>query len=79
MMNELLLNIENGPLRRDNTPSPRLIKDSTVPPEVHRIVIEFNEKTNDTAEAEVGDKESNKQKISLRRQPSSNLQGYMSA
>ena len=73
-MGELLLDIENGSPQRDISPS-RLIKDSTAPPEVHRIVIEFNEQAKGSADADVGKKESR----TLRRQPSSNLKGYMSA
>ena len=53
MTSELLINIEKGEPRRSNSPAPRLITDSNAPPEVHRIVIEFNEKAMDSTEAGV--------------------------
>ena len=53
MMGELLLDIENNSPRRANSPAPRLIKDSSAPPEVHRIVVEFNEQAKDSTQADV--------------------------
>ena len=50
---ELLINIEKDEPRRSNSPAPRLITDSNAPPEVHRIVIEFNEKATDPKDADV--------------------------
>ena len=50
---ELFINIEKDERRRNNSPAPRFITDSNAPPEVHRIVIEFNEKATDSKESEV--------------------------
>ena len=60
MMGELLLDVENNSPRRANSPAPRLIKDSSAPPEVHRIVVEFNEQAKDSLQTDVSNNESSK-------------------
>ena len=80
---DTIMNDSGGSPRRENSPAPRLITDLSAPPEVHRIVIEFNEKpvTTDSTAAAGADttSSSNKKKPTLRRQPSSNLAGYLRA
>ena len=75
---DLFINIEKDELSRSNSPA-KLITDSNAPPEVHRIVIEFNKKATDSIESDLDTSPLTNKKPTLRRQPSSNLKGYLSA
>ena len=75
---DLFINIEKDELSRSNSPA-RLITDSNAPPEVHRIVIEFNQKATYSVESDLDTSPLRNLKPTLQRQPSSNLKGYLSA
>ena len=79
MTSELYINIEKDEPRRCNSPAPRLVTDSNAPPEVHRIVIEFNEKATDSTRVDMDTSPLRNKKPTLQRQRSSNLVGYMRA
>ena len=79
MTSKLYINIEKDEPRRCISPAPRLITDSNAPPEVHRIVIEFNEKATGSTGTDMDSSPLRNKKPTLQRQRSSNLLGYMRA